>query len=230
VRSGSAVRLSLIIETLSHTYISPFFPSHLDLSLAMSDTEQPPRTTRLPHYKTHIDWAALFAEVQQGESCSRVVAPRTLQERYKAWTEAKARGDVQHVAVASGKIDCRRYSRTALGFCGDLGLAEPVRALKQADKPVDRTLISTAAAELWRELHPHVLRSSRTFVISRAVQRIDAATVPSIRLTSSQPSTKLGTACRAREELYVCVCAVCPRQQRSLGDAMLICLTTRQLR
>jgi hypothetical protein len=137
----------------------------------MTEPIAPPRTARQPHYKTHVDWAALFAEVQEAGACASVAArhglnPRTLRKRYSAWREAQASGDRLRMDVAEGKIDGRRYTRSALGLEADNQLADRVRALKEAGKPVTRELIASAAMDLWRELHARVTRSTVPFVAS----------------------------------------------------------------
>ena len=137
----------------------------------MAELVPPPRTAPQPHYKRHIDWGALFAEVQEGGTCSSVAAQhgiqeRPLQKRYRAWKEAQAAGDQLRMDVAAGKIDGRRYSRSALGIDGDNELAERLFAVKARNQPVSRALVEAEAMKLWHERHPRVTRSTPRFTVS----------------------------------------------------------------
>jgi hypothetical protein len=126
-----------------------------------------PRHARVSHYKQHIDWLSLFLQVDTHprhccaaiSSQYRNVSVRALQRRYKQWKEAQLAHDDHQLAIAEGRIDGRRYSRSALGIDGDHLLAEMVKQKKAENTIVNRDAIINEAFNLFNSIHP---RPSRT--------------------------------------------------------------------
>jgi hypothetical protein len=130
------------------------------------------RVKRVDHYKQPIDWLLLFEQVQNRRACTDVaaehpgVSARTLQERYRAWCEAKRAGDAFAVAKWEGKVNGRRYSHSALSQADEAEVASRLRAAKREGEYVSRAEVVQAVMELWAERHPRPTRSLAPFKCS----------------------------------------------------------------
>ena len=99
-------------------------------------THRVQRVKRVAHYRQQNNWLPLFKQAQEGRACAHIAAEhpgmgeRTLQMRYRRWCAAQQAGDALEIAKCEGKVDGRRYSRSALSEVDEEELAARLRSAK----------------------------------------------------------------------------------------------------